>query len=84
MKLHEIASAPDRLDRMIQGVLQRYGHELPKNASLELIRALVAYDYVDSDISKVTPHDIVEIIDASTQHVDGRDVLVAPPSRRQV
>ena len=77
MKLNEVTTGFEmRLDHMIQGVLHKYAGHLPKGGTLEKVRKLVLRDYADSDITKVTPRDIVEIIDASAQHVNGEDVLV--------
>lgn len=76
MKLHEMSNFTMRLDHMIKGVLARYQGYLPKNATLENIRRLVQMDYEGSDITKVTPRDIVEIIDASVvRTADGEEML---------
>jgi hypothetical protein len=78
MRLREVSddSFDRRLDHMIHGVMIRYKGFLPKNASLENIRRLVKLDYEDSDITKVTPRDIVEIIDASVVgDADGEEML---------
>ena len=50
-----------KLDKMIDGVIKKYNIQIPHDK----IKRVVIGDYEDSDISKVTPRDIVEIIDAS-------------------
>jgi len=49
------------LDSMIASVLRRFDID----TSIQDIRNLVIMDYEDSDISQVTPRDIIEILDAS-------------------
>lgn len=75
MKLTEIVDPNTRLDHIIQWVLKNYSGVMPKNATPELIRALVMYDYTDGGLSKVTAQDVVEIIDASQ---DENGNLIAP------
>lgn len=83
--LKEAVDPNARLDNIIQWVLKHYAEVMPKNATPEMIRALVVYDYADGGLSKVTAQDVVEIIDASTERVgedqngEGIERLVPPP-----
>ena len=62
IKSYEGSIDEKKLDDMIKSVIKTYKMD-PK--SFQDIKDVTIEDYQDSDISQVTPHDIVEIIDAS-------------------
>lgn len=61
IKTHEGEIDEGELDDMIEEVISYFD----MTESLEEIRELVIEDYDESDISKVTTQDIIEICDAS-------------------
>lgn len=62
IKSYEGSIDEKKLDDMIKDVMRRYDIT---RASFQEVKDVVIMDYEDSDISQVTPHDIVEIVDAS-------------------